>query len=261
MDEVQYRALGSTGIRVSLVGLGAVKFGRTDGLRYPTKSALPSMRTLSELLAVARDLGINLIDTAPAYGTSEERLGELMFEHRHEWIICTKVGEKFESGRSHFDFSPEATQASVLRSLRLLNTDYLDVVLVHSDGNDIDIIEHYGTLQALAHLKDQGLIRATGMSYKSVAGGDRAVEVCDVVMASLSFDHRDEVDTIARARECGCGVLIKKSLDSGFGAQEDRQRRLNLEFVARTPGVSSILVGTTNVSHLRDNVVTLHGPR
>ncbi len=254
---MQYRLLGDTGIRVSLIGLGTVKFGRADGLKYPTSPALPSTRTLTDLLAVARDLGINLVDTAPAYGTSEQRLGELISGRRDEWVICTKVGETFESGRSHYDYTPEHTRHSVVRSLRTLRTDYLDIVLIHSDGSDADIIEHHGTLQALAQLKGEGLIRAIGMSHKTATGGMRAVEVCDVVMATLSFDRRDELDVIARASELGCGVLIKKALDSGLEAHDDRRRRLSLKFTALTQGVSSVVVGTTNASHLRDNAEVL----
>ena len=68
---------------------------------------LPSDGRVRELLARARECGVNLIDTAPAYGTSEERLGALL-DDRERWVIVTKAGEEFADGRSHFDFSPEA---------------------------------------------------------------------------------------------------------------------------------------------------------
>ena len=254
---MQYRELGKTGIRVSLLGLGAVKFGRTEGLKYPTASMLPSMRDLTNLLATARDLGINLIDTAPAYGVSEERLGTLLSERRNHWVVCTKVGETFENGRSHHDFSPEHTLASVRRSLRRLATDRIDVVLVHSDGNDRDIIEKHGTLQALEQLKQEGLIRAFGISHKSVAGGMLAVDRCDVVMATLNVDHQDELPVIELARARRCGVLIKKALDSGDAARDPQRRTRSLEFAAHTPGVSCIVVGTTDSDHLLENVNVL----
>src|SRR5690606_32599472 len=100
------------------------------------------------LLAQARALGINLLDTAPAYGNSEERLGQLL-QQRHEWVIVTKVGEEFRNGESHFDFSARQTVASIERSLQRLNTDYLDIVLIHSDGNDEAILDQGDCVAAL----------------------------------------------------------------------------------------------------------------
>ncbi len=156
------RDLGDTGLTVSALGLGTVKIGRDQGVKYPTAFSIPDDDAVRNLLARARDLGINLIDTAPAYGRSEERLGELLRD-RHDWVIVSKVGEEFDNGDSHFDFSPAHTRASVERSLRRLNTDHLDCVLVHSDGNDKDILRS-GTLEVLEALKREGLIRNTHLS-------------------------------------------------------------------------------------------------
>ena len=254
---MEYRDLGKTGLRVSLLGLGAVAFGRTEGLKYPTAPRLPSMRELADLLAVALELGINLIDTAPAYGASEARIGKLLAGQRNDWVLCTKVGEIFEAGRSRYDFTPEHTRGSVQNSLTLLATDHLDVVLVHSNGDDIDIIENRGTLQVLAQLKHEGLIRAFGISHHTVAGGMAAIETCDVVMATLNRSVTEQLDLIERAHARGCGVLIKKALDSGNGARNADSLRHNLAFVAKAPGVSSIVVGTTNPLHLRADAQAL----
>jgi aryl-alcohol dehydrogenase-like predicted oxidoreductase len=254
---VQYRELGRTGLRVSLMGLGGVAFGRTDGLKYAIAPRLPSLAELRNLLAVAHDAGVNLIDTAPAYGNSEARLGELLAGQRNDWVLCTKVGEIFEAGVSRWDFSPEYTRRSVHGSLQRLATDHLDVVLVHSNGDDLDIIRKHGTLQMLARLKDEGLIRAFGVSHKTIAGGMQAAEICDVVMATLSAAVTDELGVIAHAHTNGCGVLAKKPLDSGNAAVDDDRRRRNLHFVANVPGVSSIVIGTTNPAHLRENAAAL----
>ncbi len=254
---MQYRALGKTGIHVSLLGLGAVAFGRTEGLKYAIAPKLPSMRDLSELLAVARNAGVNLIDTAPAYGTSEQRLGELLAGQRNDWVLCTKVGESFEGGTSRWDFSPEQTRRSVHESMKRLATDHLDVVLVHSNGDDDAIIRDFGTLQMLAQLKQQGLIRAFGMSNKTVAGGLLATESCDVVMATLSADETEQLEVIERARTVGCGVLVKKPLDSGRAAQDDTARIRALHYIANVPGVSSVVIGTTSPAHLLANAAAL----
>jgi aryl-alcohol dehydrogenase-like predicted oxidoreductase len=254
---VQYRELGKTGLRVSLLGLGAVAFGRTVGLKYAATPRLPSMHDLSELLAVARDAGVNLVDTAPAYGVSEERLGESLTGRRDEWVLCTKVGEIFEAGTSRWNFSPEHTRGSVHESLRRLRTDRLDVVLIHSNGDDLEIIRSLGTLQMLAQLKQEGSIRAFGMSHKTIAGGLRAAECCDVVMATLSASATAELGVVEHARKLGCGVLVKKPLDSGKSASDDEVRRCALQYVANVAGVSSIVIGTTNPAHLLANAAAL----
>ncbi len=84
------RPLGNTGLTVSALGLGTVKIGRDKGVKYPNSFTIPDDRAVTELLAQAQDLGINLIDTAPAYGHSEQRLGQLMSQ-RQDWVIVTKV--------------------------------------------------------------------------------------------------------------------------------------------------------------------------
>ena len=79
---MEYRPLGATGIDVSVLGLGTVKLGRDSGVNYAQPFRLPTMREARHLIDRAHSLGINLIDTAPAYGTSEERLGELLAGQR-----------------------------------------------------------------------------------------------------------------------------------------------------------------------------------
>src|SRR5579862_8019882 len=160
-----------TDLSISRIGLGTVKFGRNQGVHYPQGFALPDDQTILNLLAVAEDLGINLLDTAPAYGTSEERLGNLLKHQREKWVIATKTGEEFVDGKSQFDFSPSATRKSIERSLKRLRTDYLDIVLVHSNGEDRKIIEETGIFSTLNDLKKSGAIRAFGMSTKTLDGG------------------------------------------------------------------------------------------
>src|SRR5882672_8748483 len=81
----------------SVLGLGTVKFGRNRNVRYPGGDgfALPSDREIETLLDVAVECGINVLDTAPAYGASEERLGKLLGARRREFFLMTKTGEEF----------------------------------------------------------------------------------------------------------------------------------------------------------------------
>lgn len=248
------RTLGSTGLTVSALGLGTVKFGRNAQVKYPTAFTLPDDDAVRALLAQARDFGINLLDTAPAYGTSEERLGKLL-QDRKDWVIVTKTGEEFHDGTSHFDFSAAHTRASIERSLRRLNTDYLDVVLIHSDGNDEAILDDGACISTLQDLKREGLVRAIGMSTKTLAGGLRAIRELDVAMLTLNLQQRDDLPAIALAQELGKGVLIKKGLMSGHLHADGRDPlRASMELVLGQAGVHSLIAGTINPAHLAANV-------
>lgn len=242
------RPLGTTGIEVSAIGLGTVKLGRKAGLSVPP-FAIPGMRAARALLDRARELGVNLLDTAPAYGESEERLGRLLAGARDRWVLCTKAGESFEGGRSRHDFTAKAIQESVEASLRRLRTDHLDIVLIHSDGSDVDILRQSDALETLDVLKRAGKIRASGFSHKTEAGGRLALSRCDVLMSALSFTDRRQIDVVRDAGERGVGVLVKKALDSGRAPPE------SLGYVAALPGVSSVVVGTVDPVHLEADIV------
>jgi len=216
---------------------------------------LPDDNQLERVITLAKELGINLIDTAPAYGDSERRLGRLI-RNRHEWLICTKAGEEFEKGRSFFDFSARHIRYSVERSLRLLRTDYLDVVLIHSDGRDEDIIRHTDCLETLSRCREQGWSRAFGMSTKTVHGGLLAARHCDVLMLTYNPGDTEQEPVIERAGELGRGVLIKKALASGHlpaQAGEADPVRASLEFVLQRRRVDSVLVGSIDPAHIREN--------
>ncbi len=255
-----FRPLGRTGLNVSAIGLGTVKLGRARGVKYPQRFEIPDDASAARLIDRARGLGINLIDTAPAYGSSETRLGQLLAGQREDWVICSKVGEEFDDGESRFDFSPEHTRASVERSLRRLGTEVIDIVLVHSDGNDIAIIQRMGTLQALAELKQRGLIRAFGMSTKTVEGGLAVARQADVVMLTYNPGHRVEEPVLEECERCKTGALIKKALASGHLASEPAKTgvdrvQASLDLIFAHPGTTAAIIGTISESHLESNVL------
>jgi aryl-alcohol dehydrogenase-like predicted oxidoreductase len=257
---MEFAKLGSTGLEVSVLGLGTVKFGRSLGVKYPNPFAIPDDRQLLHILDCAADIGINLLDTAPAYGASEERLGQLLKKASGQWLVSTKVGEIFDSntGLSSYNFSPEFIRASVETSLKLLGLEQLDIVLLHSNGDDEDIILKHGGLDSLAELKKEGLIRAIGMSTKTVAGGILAASRSDVVMVTHNLDYRDEVAVIDYAGDRGVGVFIKKALSSGNAltgdnlAEEDIVQQ-SFDCIYQHKGASSIILGSISPAHIIDN--------
>lgn len=249
------RPLGKTSMEVSALGFGTVKLGRNEGVKYPEGFSIPDDQAALALISHARDLGINLIDTAPAYGNSEQRLGTLLAGQRDQWLICSKVGEEFENGSSHFNFTPEHTAFSIERSLERLRTEVIDMVLVHSDGDDLRIINELGTLQALSELKRRGLIRAYGMSTKTVAGGIAAASECDIVMLTYNLVQQEEVEVLDACAEYGAAALIKKALASGHLAENfEDPVQASMDLVFSHPATASAIIGTISKEHLTANV-------
>ena len=261
---IDKRPVAGTDIDVSPIGFGTVKLGRNLGVKYPSSFTIPDDQQAVDLLNLARDLGINLLDTAPAYGTSEERLGQLFARHkglRNQWVICSKVGEEFEDGESCFDFSPEHIRFSVERSLKRLNTDVIEMMLVHSNGDDVNIIEQTGCLEVLADLKKEGKILASGMSAKTVEGGILALKHSDIAMVTYNLNEQGEKPVLDYAEEHSKGILIKKALASGHACLDPSQKSSDpvyesMKLVFSHPAVSSAIVGTINPKHLRQNVET-----
>lgn len=254
MDQLKRRRLGSTGIEISPLGLGTVKFGRNQGVKYPESFEIPGDDALRDLLSLAKDLGINTLDTAPAYGTSEERLGTLLAGQREDWVIVGKAGEEFEptkdGGDSFYNFTPEHFEMSLERSLKRLNTDYIDVLMLHSDGNDVENLSG-DIIAKMQDFKARGLVRAIGASTKTAEGGIRALEHMDVVMAMYTADYTDEKPVLDYAAQHGKAVILKKVLSSGHDSNVENA----FKFAFSHPGVAAAIVGTINPDHLKANTV------
>ncbi len=243
------RPLGKTGLAVSPIGFGAFKIGRNTGIKYPHAYELPQEGDVRRLLEGVIDLGINYIDTAPAYGTSEERIGRAIGHRRPEIVLSTKVGETFSGGRSRWDFSQSAVRESAKRSARRLRTDVIDVLFVHAHGDDLAILGETDVVPALQALKADGLARFIGLSAKTVEGAAAALSWADVLMVEYSLEDRSHAGVIEQARRAGLGVVVKKGLASGKLPAAEAIR-----FVLDTPGVSTLVVGSLDLEHLRENV-------
>ncbi len=252
---IPIRPLGQTGLEFSLLGLGTVKFGRNTDVKYPHDFELPSDEAIIELLQTAHALGINCLDTAPAYGRSEERLGQLLPAVDGQFQIISKVGEYYDAANgSRYEFSDHAIQTSLEQSLNALKRDQLDVVLLHSDGQDVEHIRN-GALHSLIRAREAGLVKAIGLSGKTVEGGRLALaEGADVLMITLNPQTQIERPLVAEAHATGAGILVKKALGSGH-MTEDVASILTTLFADQ--GITSAIIGTTNPMHLRHNCAAL----
>ncbi|WP_439502927.1 aldo/keto reductase [Methylophaga sp.] len=258
MNKLPKKNIPSTKLNVSVLGLGTVKLGRDKGVKYPEAFTIPDDEAALALLQQTWDLGINLIDTAPAYGNSEQRLGELLPQLPHNWIICSKAGELFNSdtGESSFDFSADGLKRSIENSLKRLNRDQIEIVLIHSDGNDVPVIEQYKALETLNELKQQGLILATGMSTKTVEGGLLTLDQADIAMVTHNLAYQGEQAVLDAAAAKNKSVFIKKAFASGHLPANSTKDSVSASFemIFANPAVASVVVGTINPMHLVDNV-------
>jgi len=243
------RSLGESGLLLSPIGFGAFKIGRNEGVKYPSGYDLPDDAAVDKLLNAVLDAGINYIDTAPAYGISEERIGRSIAHRRSEYVLSTKVGETFEKGRSCYDFSAIAVRDSVERSLRRLRTDVLDIVFVHAPRDDLAILDDTDVADTLVALRERGLIRAIGFSGKTVGAAERTLGWADALMIEYHLEDRSHEELIRRAASNGVGVLVKKGLASGRLPAERAVR-----FVLGNPGVTSMVVGSLTMKHMLANI-------
>ena len=243
------RSLGRTGLMTSPLGFGAFKIGRNQKIKYPQPYDLPGEPEVTRLLNGILDLGVTLIDTAPAYGLSEERIGNVIAHRRREFVLSTKVGETFENGSSTYDFSAAAIRQSIERSLRRLRTDVLDLVFLHSPGNDLEILTRTDAVATLQELKQDGLVRAIGLSGKTVEGAQHALAWADALMVEYHLGDRSHEPVIKEAARHGLGVIVKKGLAAGHLPPADAIR-----FVLANAHVSSLIIGGLNLAHIAENV-------
>ena len=167
-----------------------------------------------------------------------------------------RSGAEPNGNRSRFDFSYATTLQTIEDSLRRLNTDYIDAVLIHSDGEDCAILEQGEAVAALQEAKRRGWLRAHGLSGKTLEGARRALIDLDLIMVTLNLGYVDEAPAIAEAQTKGRGVLIKKGLASGHlpGRASLHQA---FDFIFSHPGVGGVIVGTINPHHLRENAAAV----
>jgi aryl-alcohol dehydrogenase-like predicted oxidoreductase len=250
------RKLGQTDLLISALGLGTVKLGRNTDVKYPNSFNIPTDQEAADLLALAKELNINLVDTAPSYGNSEQRLGKLLKNQRHDWVIVGKAGENYEHQQSIYNFNRDAVLNSIKHSLQNLNTDYIDLLLIHSDGNDERIIMQDEVFNTLADAKQQGLIRYYGMSTKTVAGGLLTLQHSDVAMVMCNPNYNEENAVIASAHKSNKGILIKKAFGSGHVNKIVSENPIQacMDYIWQQAGVNSIVLGTINPEHLKQNV-------
>ena len=150
---MQYRTLGRTGIKVSPYALGTLMFATSVGNPDPDDSA--------RIIHKALDAGINFVDTADAYGDSEEIVGKALRGRRDDVVLTTKVSRPMGTDPNQQGGSRRWITTAVENSLRRLQTDWIDLYQIHRPDPSTDIEE---TLSVLTDLIRSGKVRAIGTS-------------------------------------------------------------------------------------------------
>ena len=212
---MKYRRLGSTELPVSVVGIGTWQFGGEWGRDY-------DVAEVGDILDRARELGINLLDTAECYGdhVSERLIGEAIEGRREEWFVATKFGHRYLG-----DFQRDQLWAAdeVLRqldaSLEALRTDHVDLYQFHSGKREA--FDDPELWQALAEQVKAGRIRHLGISisknddlYQTSRAREVGAEAIQVVYNRL--DRTPEQHVFPACQSHDLGVLARVPLASGY---------------------------------------------
>lgn len=277
MPTIAHRALGRTGLSVSILGFGAEAVGRQG------RSFEEADRTLNAVL----DMGVTLIDTASAYGHSEAFIGRAISHRKDDWTLITKCGWNSDWSPA---WKPPELEKAIETSLRLMKLDALDVLLLHSCP--LEDLERGEATRVIQNAHSQGKVRFIGYS------GDNdalryAVEsgVFDVIECSFSNLDQANATAIAESAKRNVGVLIKRPIAnavpgrlekprSEYAAQywprwEEFRKAIDhsvipdntdwldtaIRFSGFWPGVTSVLVGSSHAEHMLSNMHSLaQGP-
>jgi aryl-alcohol dehydrogenase-like predicted oxidoreductase len=282
---IMTRALGRTGADVTILGYGAMEL--RGGPRGPEIADEDAGRLLNAVL----DGGINLIDTSPDYGRSEELVGTYVGHRRDEFFLASKCGCPLAAPADMpppypHDYSPANVRGNVEQSLRRLRTDRLDLVQVHMSPSTA-VLGQNRTVETLSELRDEGKVRFIGMSgILPELPGHLAMNVFDAFQIPYSAVQRDHENLITEAAAQGAGNLIRGGAARGAASEEKNWRtgpltqqpglgqrnwqasgieellaeagigtmEFILRFTLSHPGLSTTIVGTANPAHLAGNI-------
>ncbi len=267
-DNLPKAVLGRTNLSVTRLGWGAAdrRVWNEDLAESICNSVL--------------DAGINYVDTANDYGRSEEFIGKLISHRRDEFYLASKCG-CVPGGGSHV-WTEENAFRGLHESLSRLRTDYLDLMQLHNPT--VNECERGRLVEALNEMRDQGKVRWIGIST-TLPHLPTFLEwgVFDTFQIPYSALERQHEEWITQVAEAGIGTVVRGGVALGEPGQglgiperwrdfsgaklEDLQEAdesrtaFMLRFTLTHPGIDTIIVGTQNPAHLRENVVAVNrGP-
>lgn len=215
------RELGTTGIRISEVGLGTwamggpIRLGDVE-LGWGAGDDRKALATIDRAL----ELGVNFFDMADLYGAghSEELVGQALRGRRDEAVLATKLGNRIDAqGAWTKDFSAGYLGDALEASLRRLRTDHVDILLLHCPPPELELSEElFAPLEAL---RQDGKIRFFGLSAATLEQAEAVADagLCDVVELPYNLvDRAAEVWALPAASTADMGVIVRSALGSGL---------------------------------------------
>jgi 1-deoxyxylulose-5-phosphate synthase len=215
---VNYRNLGRTGLPVSALALGTVELGMDYGINAPGHYGRPDQKAATRIVHTALDAGINLIDTARAYGESEAVLGQALRGRREAVVLATKVTTHLPDGSLPTGAALRRHMLEQLESsLRWLQTDYVDLWQLHNV--DASVLAQRETISEIfAEVQQRGLVRWRGGSFYGAVLPETALadDLFDVIQVTYSvFDQRLADRVLPLAADKGVGVMVRSVLLKG----------------------------------------------
>lgn len=269
---MEERKLGKTELSVSRLGVGLAEIG------FELTPA--DVAEAAAVLNAALDGGITFLDTAACYDISEELIGRTVAHRRADFALATKAGH-ITGGYQGEEWTAQTVRDSIERSLRRMQTDYVDIVQLHSCG--VDVLERGDVIQVLQDAKQAGKTRYIGYSGDNEAAM-WAVEsgLFDTLQTSFNLvEQKARYGLFAKAKEQGMGVIVKRPIANGaWGAEQspsgyadaywERSRKmaaagpipgapdhrilLALGFTLSHDEVDTAIVGTRNPAHMQANL-------
>jgi len=230
---LEYRTLGKTGLKVTTVSMGVMNCSNPAVLQR------------------AFDLGINFFDTADCYmhGRNEEMVGKVFKGRREKVYIQTKVHDNDE----------KKMRASVERSLRRLQTDYIDVLVWHG-LHSTEEVSDTGLFEFMVKMKKEGKTRFTGFSahsnMASVLEEAAKSNFHDVALVSYNFTHSKKLkEAVALAAKSGIGIIAMKTQAGGYKKEKMgglSPHQAALKYILRDQNVSAAVPGVTTIEQIEE---------
>jgi len=281
------RPLGNTGIEVSELAFGGVEIGIPYGINVKSKDDMLTESEAIDLLHTSLDAGINFYDTARMYGDSERIIGKAFKNKRDKIVLNTKcVHFRDENGKiPKYSELKKIVENSLHESLKTLQTDFVDIFMLHSVN--MEILESEDVIRIFSDLRCTGKFRATGASTYAPEETRKAIETgaWDVIQLPFNLMDQRQSEYFPLALQNGIGIVIRSVLLKGI--LSDRGKNLHPElhkveahlkeynelikepvtdlstlavkFALSFPEVSSVLVGLDRMDYLQKSLKMADG--